>query len=370
MPGAARALPRTPSCWSMNIDALPRAFGDPVASGRLAVTAEDFQVDEVLGFAPDGDGQHVLIQLRKQGSNTDGIARQLAKLAGVRVADVGYAGLKDRHAVTSQWFSVDLAGRPEPDWTQLETADLQVLHVARHRRKLRRGTLTGNRFALRLRDIRGDRAALQERIDAIRRRGVPNYFGPQRFGRDNLQKAAAMFAGTLTVRDRHLRGLYLSAARALLFNEVLARRVANDTWDNALPGDAMQLDGSGSFFVIDVLDDALRERLARFDVHPTGPLWGRGSAPCAYSARQCEEEALRDHLPWRDGLERAGCDHARRPLRVAVNEMIWERSDLHLKLRFFLPAGAYATMVAREIVSTTAETARKDAMRLSGGCWE
>lgn len=244
----------------MNIEALRRAFGAPPASGRFPADAADFQVDDILGYEPHGDGQHVLIQIRKQGSNTEWIARQLAKLAGVRNADVGYAGLKDRHAVTSQWFSVDLAGRPEPDWAHLETTGLQLLHAARHRRKLRRGALSSNRFSLRIRDTDGDAAALAERLARMRDERVPNYFGAQRFGGDNLQRADAMLRGTPVVRDRHQRGLYLSAAGSLLFNQVLALRVANGTWKRALPGARCSSLGHNNDLVVDVPDEVVHRR--------------------------------------------------------------------------------------------------------------
>jgi tRNA pseudouridine13 synthase len=339
----------------MNLETLPRSFGEPVASGCFPAMTEDFQVDEVLGFEPDGTGQHVLVQIRKQNCNTEWLARQLQKVAGVRHADVSYAGLKDRHAVTSQWFSVDLAGRPEPDWTQLESAQVQLLTVARHQRKLRRGTLQGNRFVMRIRDIRGDRSAMVARLEQLKNRGVPNYFGKQRFGADNIGCAEAMFAGARKVRDRHLRGLYLSAVRALLFNKVLARRVSSGTWDTPIDGDAMALDGSRSFFVIDAVDEVTVRRSAARDIHPTGPLWGRGEIAPRLAAHALEQSTLVDDATWRDGLERFGCVQQRRALRSMPAGLVWEfGNDSTLELRFQLSAGSYATVVLREIIGDVA----------------
>lgn len=341
-------------CCSMNIETLPRAFGGPAASGRFPVLPADFQVDEVLGFEPDGAGQHVLLHVRKQGCNTEWVARRLEKIAGVRHADVGFAGLKDRHAVTTQWFSVDLAGRPEPDWTQLETDGIQVLCVARHARKLRRGTLRGNRFILRVRDVSagGDVFA---RLEQVKRRGVPNYFGQQRFGADNIGRAQAMFTGAQRVRDRHLRGLYLSAARALLFNKILARRVAAGTWDRPIDGDAMALDGSNSFFVLDGVDAAIAGRASALDVHPTGPLWGRGDIATRLAARELEQAALIDDAIWREGLERFGCVQQRRALRTTAADLAWTlANDGTLELSFALPAGSYATVLLREVIGAGA----------------
>lgn len=334
------------------------AFGQPPATGRLRATAEDFAVDEDLGFAPDGAGEHVLLRVRKRGANTDWAARRIAALAQVSPRDVGYAGLKDRNAVTTQWFSVGLAGRPEPDWGALAAEGLEVLEAARHGRKLRRGGLSGNRFGLVLRGLAGDRDAVAARLEQAAERGVPNYFGQQRFGRDggNLQLAGALFAGRLRERNRHKRGLYLSAARSFLFNEVLSRRVADGTWDRAVTGEVLVLEGSRSFFRVDAVDAETGDRVARGDCHPSGPLWGRGETPAGGEAAALEAEVLAPYAEARAGLEAAGMKQERRALRLPVAGLEWafEGTDA-LRLAFSLPAGAYATSVVRELAVVASE---------------
>jgi len=352
---AARPPPARPfdlPCCA-GFEAPARAGGRPRSRARVRARPEDFEVEEVLGYGLAGEGQHVWLRVRKTGLNTEWVAGRLAAVAGVRRREVGFAGLKDRQARAVQWFSVDLAGRPEPDWRALEGEGLELLEVRRHRRKLRRGALAGNRFRLRLTDCEGDRPAIEGALERIARAGVPNYFGPQRFGRAgaNLLGAWSMLVGGEPVRDRHRRGLYLSAARSLLFNRVLSRRVAEGSWARALPGEAVMLDGSRSLFTADAPDAVLEARLAALDVHPSGPLWGRGASPARGEAAALEREALVGCAPWRDGLERAGLEHARRATRVRVRGLEWRfGSGDTLELAFDLPAGSYATSVVREIL--------------------
>ena len=207
-------------------------------------------VEEVLPFTPDGEGEHALLYVEKRGLNTADVTRMLARIAGVAERDIGFCGLKDKHAQTSQWFSVGLAGKPEPDWLSLDQPQVRIIVAQRHRKKLRRGVHRSNRFALRLRDLGGDRESLEGRLQAVSRDGVPNYFGPQRFGinGENLNRAQAWFAGTGPSPRRQKRSFYLSAARSFLFNELLAQRVSADSWQEPLAGDLCMLAGSGSFF--------------------------------------------------------------------------------------------------------------------------
>jgi tRNA pseudouridine13 synthase len=254
--------------------------------------------------------------------------------------------------MTSQWFSVQLPEGREPGWERLESDQVRVLAVTRHRRKLRRGALKENRFVLRVRDVQGDLAELERRLEGIRERGVPSYFGEQRFGRDenNLVQAGAMLSGALRVRDRYRRGLYLSAARSWLFNRVLSQRVQLGVWDLALPGDLMMLDGSHSVFRAEDIDDEIRERVRLMDIHPTGPLWGKGESPASLACRQIEEAVLEELGSWRTGLAHAGLEQERRALRLKVDGLEWTfQADGSLELRFRLPAGSYATAVLREI---------------------
>lgn len=338
-------------------EALPLeyAFGMPEINGRFRVSPEDFCVDEVLGIEPDGAGEHLLMHIRKRGQNTDWVARQLASFASVRPMDVSYSGMKDRHAVTSQWFSVHLPlNKPQPCWDALELDGVEVLSMHRHGRKLRSGTHRANRFQLLIRDVEGAREAWESRLAQIASRGVPNYFGEQRFGRDdsNIRQAWAMLAGGVQVRDRHKRGIYLSAARSLLFNQYLTRRIASDCWDRPVPGDAMMLDGSRSFFVIDDITDEVMERLARWDIHPAGPMWGKGESTARGLAIAFESAISENFAPWCEGLIRAGLDFERRPLRLHVGAMAWLWTEYGLELNFELGRGSFATSVLRELMGT------------------
>jgi len=331
------------------------AAGMPTTTGVMRALPEDFVVEEVLGFEPDGEGEHVLIHIRKRNTNTEWLAKQLARFAGVKPMDVSYAGLKDRHAVTTQWFSIGLAGKPEPDWKSIENDDIQVLHVARHRRKLRRGALKGNRFRLHLTKLSGELTGLEERLQRVARDGVPNYFGDQRFGigYDNLRRADAMFRGEFRERDRHKRGIYLSAARSYLFNEVLSRRVSDGSWNLPLPGEALMLAGSHSFFVADEIDATILARIEENDIHPSGPLWGRGELASRAEARELEMEVLAAHNDWCGALEKEGLEQERRALRLPVQDLSWiiDAERQVLTLSFMLDAGSYATTVLREVVA-------------------
>lgn len=309
-------------------------------------------VDEIPLVEPDGAGEHLLLHVEKRGSNTPWVAGRLARLAGVSRQDVSYAGLKDRHAVTRQWFSIRLAGRPEPDWSLVERDGFKVLESARHGRKLRVGALKGNRFRLRVRELAGDGDALESTLERIRREGIPNYFGEQRFGTEsaNLASARALFAGELKRVRRDKRGFYLSAARSLLFNKVLAARVSAGNWNRPLAGERMMLAGTRSSFAAPALDDEIIGRHERMDIHLSGPLWGRGESMVSGEVAELESTLLLPERFWCEGLERFGLQMERRALRVAVTDLSWERRDDLLELDFSLPKGCFATALLRECV--------------------
>jgi len=336
----------------------PRAHGAVVLSATVRAVPEDFRVEEIDGFAASGSGEHLLLTVEKRGMTTASAAKRIADWAGVGEVAVGYAGLKDRHALTRQRFSVHLPKRVAPAIAALSMDEagpgpaLRVLAHDWHAKKLPRGALAGNRFVLTLRDVEGERDAVEERLRAIAARGVPNYFGEQRFGRggDNVAKALAMFGGRRVRREE--RTHLLSAARSALFNRVLSARVDGGTWDRALEGEAWMLDGSRSVFGPEPWSDALGERLAAFDIHPSAPLWGRGELRTRAAARAIEEAALADAASGelRAGLESAGLKQERRATRLRPQAMSWRWPAARiLQLEFVLPAGCYATVVLSEI---------------------
>jgi tRNA pseudouridine13 synthase len=319
----------------------PRAHGTPLAQARLRAHPEDFLVEEELGFAPAGTGAHVLVKVRKVNANTQWVARELARFAGCRPEEVGYAGLKDRRAVATQWLSLPRP-RAAVDWLAARGSDYQVLEAHPHTRKLPRGALTGNRFAIRLRPAQLPAAALaallRPRLQTISRCGVPNYFGPQRFGRAgaNLERADEDLRRMRPAE----RGFILSAARSAIFNAVLAARVAAGSWEQLLAGDLANLEGRGSYFAVDTPDETLSARAARLEIHPTGPLWGAGALPSSAQVAQLEA-SVAARLPQLCAVcVGASMHQERRSLRLAVHDLRLEEEPEAVLLHFDSAAAA------------------------------
>jgi tRNA pseudouridine13 synthase len=329
----------------------PRAHGEPLAGVLLRAEPEDFLVEEDLGFAPAGAGQHLLVRVRKRDANTAWVAEQLAGLAGCRVPEVGYAGLKDRRAVAVQWFSLPRPRAPL-DLAALRGPGFEALELHPHNRKLPRGALAGNRFAIRLRALQGSgaelAATLSTRLALISRDGVPNYFGPQRFGREgaNLERMAVPMRSLRPAE----RGFVLSAARSVIFNALLAERVADGSWGRVLCGDLAMLDGRGSFFAVDDADALLEERARALNIHPSGPLWGQGSPATAGAVREREERTAAAYPQEAALCIGAGMEQERRSLRLAVRELHWVAEETAVVLDFRLARGCYATAVLRELI--------------------
>lgn len=332
----------------------PYAYGGPSCTGNIKTEADDFVVEETLTFEPEGSGEHVFLYIEKIGENTEYVARLLARHAGVRQRDIGYAGLKDRHGRTRQWFSVWLPGKADPDWSPLETGNLKILQSLRHPRKLKRGVLAGNRFSLRIRNRQGDRDITEQQLRQIQTQGFPNYFGEQRFGHQgrNIDKALAMFAGVRVKPEQ--RSIYLSAARSYLFNLMLAERVKQQTWLRVLAGDVCKLQGSNSQFAAETPDQTLQQRMASGDISATAVLWGKGLNPVGGEVALLENTVIADQPALAEGLSKAGLELDRRALRVIPENLSWQWTDDSLLLDFNLPAGSYATALLRELIQTPA----------------
>ena len=332
---------------------LPYAFGGPPATGKIKAQPEDFIVEENLGFELTGEGEHIFLKIQKRGENTDYLARQIAKYAGLPKMAVSYAGMKDRFGYTTQWFSVHIPGKREVDWSGLESESVTVQETTRHNRKLKKGALRGNRFEITVRELDGDNRLIEQRLTQVKSSGVPNYFGPQRFGREgyNLIQAEALFKGELRLRDRNLEGIYLSAARSAIFNQVLSQRVESHNWNQAIIGDVFMFADSHSFFRAELTPETLA-RVAALSIHPSGPLWGKGELATTEEALVLEATAANALPVLSEGLERIGMETSRRPLRLLVGDLDWAFCEQNaLRLRFTLPAGAYATVVLREMVA-------------------
>lgn len=329
---------------------LARCHGDAVLSAQLRAVPSDFRVDEIPAFEPSGAGEHLLLDIEKTGMNTAYVAGLLARWAGVPTMAVSYAGMKDRHAVTRQYFSVHLPKRQAPSLDTLNVDGLRVLASHWHARKLQRGALAGNRFVLILRNIQGERAAIEARLARVAQDGVANYFGEQRFGREggNVQAAAAMFAGRRVPREQ--RGILLSAARSALFNAVLHLRVQENTWATGVEGDVWMLNGSRSIFGPESESPELVARVMAHDIHPAAPLWGKGDLRCSGAAREAVMAALAGSETLREGVEAAGMSLEFRSMRLIPGEMTWAWPEpTRLRLEFALPPGAYATTVLQAV---------------------
>lgn len=334
--------------------ALTWLHGKPLASGALKSSAEDFSVIEDLGFQPDGEGEHILVRIRKRGCNTQFVAEALAKFARLPQRSVSYAGLKDRHAVTEQWFCLHVPGKASPDLNAFSLEGCELLEFARHRRKLRIGALQGNAFTLVLRDV-SHRQDVETRLQLIARDGVPNYFGSQRFGKNgnNLEQARLWANNEIQVKARNKRSFYLSASRSALFNLVASERLARQLAKTALCGDALQLTGRGSWFVAN--SDELPVLQARVDggeLQVTAPLPGDGALGTQDAALAFEQENLIGEETLLSLLQRECVEPARRAVLLYPQQMSWEwLDDATVELKFWLPAGSFATSVVREILN-------------------
>jgi tRNA pseudouridine13 synthase len=339
----------------------PQAHGAPPAAGLLRAEPEDFLVEEELGFAPAGSGAHLLLQVRKRNANTQWVARELARAAGCRPGDVGFAGLKDRRSVAVQWFSV-----PQPrsavSWQGLRGEGFEVLEAHAHTRKLPRGALAANRFSVRVRALDSDGAALAAqlapRLRTLAALGVPNYFGAQRFGRDaaNLSHGAPGLARLHPAE----RGFALSASRSVIFNALLARRVREGNWNQLLEGDIANLDGRGSIFAADLTDATLAARCARLEIHPTGPLWGAGHPATRARVLELESQLAQDFATECALCAAAGMRHERRSLRLRIVAPELSAEAQAVVVRFQLPRGCFATAVLRELVAASTSSEMPD----------
>lgn len=316
------------------------AYGQPLAQGDFKTCPEDFVVEEVLGFEPAGQGEHLFLQLQTDDQNTRYTLKILSRLFSVPQKLISYSGLKDRRGLTSQWFSIHLPGKDVAvDADLLLQNGIRLLQQARHNKKLRIGTHKANRFHIRLRNV-SQRDGLSERLQQIAVGGVPNYFGPQRFGHhgNNVGEAMRWVELQESPVERELRSRVLSTLRAWLFNGDLSRRIEQGSWQQWVPGQAVCLDGSHSFFVPEQWDDTLQQRYDEGDIHLGGWLFSTdhpGSAP----------------EPVQRFLARAQLSAELRPLRLLPQALhsSWEGDDL--LLGFNLPTGAYATSVLRELLS-------------------
>lgn len=322
----------------------------PKQTALLKAECADFVVKEQLGYDMSGDGEFVAVKVRKTDCNTLFVGEQLAKFAGISARNMSYAGLKDRKAVTEQWFSLQMPGQPTPSFNQFSLEGVEILDVTRHQRKIRIGSLQGNHFEILLRNVE-ETDELKVRLDFLAKNGFPNYFTEQRFGRDgnNLTQALRWANGEIKVKDRNKRSFYLSAARSDMFNLIVSKRMELNLAQQILVGDVLQLNGSHSWFVVDESEDLaqLQQRLAQQDVLLTAPLIGEEEK----SAVDFEHEIFAQHQALFALMRQERMKAARRPILMHPQYFQWQFEPNGLRLQFALPAGSYATALIRELVN-------------------
>ena len=345
-----------------------RYFPHSSLQGLTKQDPEDFVVVEQLGFEPSGEGEHLFLEVEKQGLTTEYVQSRLAKAFALPGRDVSYAGMKDKQAITRQWFSVRTPVTELPD-IDMPAGQYRIVQTARNWRKLRRGSHQGNHFRIVVRNLVGETALLQERVDKISSTGLPNYFGEQRFGWQgkNIDSAIQLFSRQKdhassntgkhrSANQRYKQGIYLSAIRAWLFNSYLSQRLTNNTWNSCLDGDVMALEGARSTFKAQTCDAEIARRLQQLDIHPTGPLWGVGDPAVTAAAAELEKKLGEDFPQLCMILERAGLQQDRRALRMKVEELQVENlPGNRVAISFYLGRGCYATSVVRELLAEQQE---------------
>lgn len=363
---------------------LPQPMKPPIKQALYKAKPEDFVVNERLEVDFTGEGEHLWLHIKKSGINTAYLAKLLSEWADIPLRDVGYSGLKDRQALTTQWFSLRLPKKqkPDSDFAPVDIKEHETVKIIAehwHNKKLNRGTHNANQFVITLRDIEfakdqtlGDKSSVEQHLQTISKTGVPNYFGPQRFGfgGNNIREALNLFArplkSTSSAKKKNKRksavreqnSMELSAARSLIFNQILAARVQDGSWNTGLNGEVFNLNGSGSIFASEHMDETLQARVASGDIHPTAVMWGAGNDKVAGDAAELEntvvqQDALLAALA--TGLEQREVKAQRRALRLPVEDLSWRWADKQdgeqtLVLSFTLTTGSFATSVLASVV--------------------
>ncbi len=349
----------------------------PLPRATYRSTPEDFVVEEIPLYLPNGEGEHLYVTFQKRDLTTPEATRRIAAAFGADARAAGWAGMKDRHAVTTQTISLPFPlARSLDDLPKDQAIDgITILSFARHNNKLKPGHLAGNRFTIALRGMSEEAAReVETRLLDAAKRGVPNTFGPQRFGRDgdNPARTLAWIAGRERgPRDKRDQRMLFSSLQSWLFNQVLDRRVNEGSWSAVLPGDLAKKMDSGGMFLVPMdgpeLDDA-KARAEAGALSATGPMFGASMRWPEGHPKAIEEEVLHEAL----GKEHA--EHAltslrklgegtRRAFRLAVADLSVEMQPVHdggpgpasgpsapkppgiVIARFVLPKGGYATTV-------------------------
>ncbi len=341
----------------------------PAVSAKLKVAFTDFKVEENLGFEPTSSGEHIFLKVKKINLSTLDVARKLSEITGLKMSSIGYSGMKDKRGECVQWFSIPFQEELENLIGSLENDQLMVITKHLNTRKLRIGSHKENNFRIKLRDCRGEKSEFERRLYRVMEQGIPNYFGVQRFGKhmNNIRTVMNLaqerpnlltpeFSKKRMAKSVLNKGILISAARSYVFNQVLSTRIESGNWNEYVPGDVINLDGTDSYFLVanDQWDDTLEERLNNFDIHISGPLAGIIAQEYKYvtksKAADIEGVYLIKFRPLVKKLIEMNVLASRRPMRFRPKDLrwSWEGDDI-LDLSFSLRRGCYATSLLREV---------------------
>ena len=345
---------RMPWCWLIEWSCMynfewTKAYTPVTATAIFKATPDDFIVEESLSFELTGEGEHLYFFIEKSSLSTTYVADQLARWAGVVPRDVSYAGLKDRQSVSRQWFSIWVPGKALPE-TPFELPNTRVLKMKKHDRKLRRGAISENRFTILLKSVQGDVEALESRLSLIASEGVPNYFGPQRFGHHgaNVTDAVQVLGRRKLNRDR--KSMLLSAVRSYLFNASLDQLVQSRSWKEVVIGQPLQLSGSKSWFVAEGTEDEAA-RVVSGDCSPTCALYAGSKGRDYIVPSDSEQSIIEQFNELTTLLDKERLDHARRSTILRPTNLCFEWQGNDLSLTFGLPTGTYATSILAEVLT-------------------
>ncbi len=335
-------------------------YGKPVISGKLKTIADDFFVEEELGFEPTGEGEHLFLNIEKSGLTTQELIDRVAGDFGIRTRDIGYSGLKDKVAVTRQWLSLHMPGQMH-NAINVNPPGYIILKQTWHDKKLRPGTHRFNRFDVLLREVNQPGEKTRRQMDSLQTFGMANYFGQQRFGSnsDNVRRALRVFANARKARklSRNKKSLYLSALRSELFNQILSKRIKADIWQEPVEGDVFMLAGSQSIFQ-EKLDSEILNRYQKFDISSTASLYGKGADMLRLRALEIENQVYQDNPEICQCLLDQGVKRQMRALRIIVRDFSfqYDPGKKQLRLKAVLPRGCYFTSLLGHFVDTDFDT--------------
>lgn len=327
--------------------------GKPTATAKIKAQPEHFQVNEVLGYEFTGNGEHLMVRIRKTGENTSFVANELAKACGVKSKDVSWAGLKDRHAVTEQWLSIHLPKGDTPDFSDFlaQYPSIEIVATTRHNKKLRPGELAGNQFVVTLSEVSDVKDVLR-RLESIATTGVPNYFGSQRFGNqgNNIEEARRWGKENVRTRNQNKRSMLLSAARSWIFNSIVSERIEQGLFNTVIEGDMLETQSSLVLAQESNLAE-LNESLVKGLSDITAAMAGDNALPTQAKALELEQPHL-DAEPDLMALIRGNrMRHDRRAISLKAQDLTWQAEGDSVTLRFSLDAGCFATSIVRELVN-------------------